>query len=315
MAKQGQQKGRGGVALFVESDFKCKVIENMTTVIDDLMECVTIEINVEKSKNILISCIYRTPGSCIDQFNKNISQLYEIHKDKVIFVCGDFNIDLMKSNEHIKTKEFVDIMFSLSFYPLIVKPSRITKDSATLIDNIFTNVMDEKIISGLLVTDVSDHLPVFAALEMKNKLKLRENRHAYNLVRKKSPEAILALKADLGSHDWQEVYVEDTNEAYNAFLGTFLSYYDRHCPLKEYRQIPKKKVKPWLTKGLEKACNKKNRLYREFIKHRTKDKEDKYKNYKNRLTCIMRSQKKTIIIRCCKFIKIILRLLGVCLMT
>ena len=208
----------------MKSEFKCKAIENMTTVIDNSMECVTIEINVERSKNILISCIYRTPGSCIDQFNKKISELYEMHKDKVIFVCGDFNIDLMKSNEHIKNKEFVDNMFSLSFYPLIVKPSRITRDSATLIDNIFANVMDDKIISGLLVTDVSDHLPVFAVLEMKNKCKLRANRHTYNLVRKKSPEAILALKADLLSHDWQEVYVEDTNEAYNAFLGTFLSY-------------------------------------------------------------------------------------------
>lgn len=36
----------------------------------------------------------------------------------------------------------------------------------------------------------------------------------------------------------------------------------------------------------------KHRLYKEFIKHQTKDKEDKYKNYKNRLTSIMRTQKK-----------------------
>lgn len=46
-----------------------------------------------------------------------------------------------------------------------------TKDSATLIDNILVNINDGKINSGLLVTDVSEHLPVFAALEGKNKLK------------------------------------------------------------------------------------------------------------------------------------------------
>lgn len=40
-------KGQGGVALFVESDSKCKVVESITMAIDNLMECVTVEINVE----------------------------------------------------------------------------------------------------------------------------------------------------------------------------------------------------------------------------------------------------------------------------
>lgn len=78
-------------------------------------------------------------------------------------ICGDFNIDLMKSNDHAKTTEFVNIMFSLS-YPLLVKPSKITKDCTTLIDNIFIHVMDQNMTNGLLVTDISDHLPVFAIL-------------------------------------------------------------------------------------------------------------------------------------------------------
>lgn len=174
-------KRGGGVALFVMTAFKCKVIGDMTIVIDNVMECITIEIEVERSKNILISCIYRTPGSCIDQFNEKISELYEKHNDKTILVCGDFNIDLLKSNDHMKTEEFVNIMFSLSLHPLIVKPSRITKDAATLIDNIFTNVTDVKIVSGLLVTDVSDHLPVFVVLEMNKRLKVGTNTQASNL--------------------------------------------------------------------------------------------------------------------------------------
>lgn len=37
-------KRGGGVALFVMTAFKCKVIGDMTTVIDNLMECMTIEI-------------------------------------------------------------------------------------------------------------------------------------------------------------------------------------------------------------------------------------------------------------------------------
>ena len=46
-------------------------------------------------------------------------------------------------------------------YPLIKKPSRITKNSPTLIDNIFTNNIESKLLSGLLISDITDHLPVF----------------------------------------------------------------------------------------------------------------------------------------------------------
>ena len=50
--------------------------------------------------------------------------------------------------------------------------------------------------------------------------------------------------------------------------------------------------KPWMTKGLVNACKKKNKLYRDFIKYRTKDKEIKYKLYKNKLIDIIRINKK-----------------------
>lgn len=208
------------------------------------------------------------------------------------FVCGDFNIDLLKSNDHKKTAEFIDTMFSFGFYPLILKPSRITKDSATLIDNIFVNITNGNINSGLLVTDVSDHLPVFAVLEGNNNFNFLEKIQTHYSGRVKTPEAIAAFKTGLANHDWHEVYVEDTNDAHNAFLDTFMTLYDRYCPVKKFTQNSKNRRKSWLTKGLEKACKKKNKLYMEFLKHRTKEKEDNYKKYRNRLTSIVRCQKK-----------------------
>ena len=52
-------------------------------------------------------------------------------------------------------------MFSSLFYLTISKPTRITKSTATLIDNIFSNTLGDKCKTGQLVTDLSDHLPVF----------------------------------------------------------------------------------------------------------------------------------------------------------
>lgn len=159
-------KRGGGVALFVKTGLDCMVLDNMIFSVENLMECLSIEIKCKKSKNIVISCIYRSPGSCIDNFNEKICSLFRCNRNKMTLVCGDFNIDLLKSNEHEKTTEFINIMYSLSFYPLILRPSRITKDSVTLIDNIFINQMDIKTKSGRLITYITDHLPVFVGIEM-----------------------------------------------------------------------------------------------------------------------------------------------------
>jgi len=45
---------------------------------------------------------------------------------------------------------------------LIDKPTRITKHSTTLIDHIYTNDVKPSIVSGIIIDDVSDHLPIFA---------------------------------------------------------------------------------------------------------------------------------------------------------
>lgn len=54
----------------------------------------------------------------------------------------------------------------------------------------------------------------------------------------------------------------------------------------------KNEDKPWITKGIVKACKKKNTLYRKFIAIRTKQAENKYKLYQNKLITIIRVSKK-----------------------
>ena len=72
-----------------------------------------------------------------------------------------FVVDLMKYETHNGTKRFLDCMHGLGLYPLIYRPSRITTHSCTLIDN-NTNQINYSIRSGLLMNDITDHLPIFA---------------------------------------------------------------------------------------------------------------------------------------------------------
>ena len=56
---------------------------------------------------------------------------------------GDFNIDLLKYESSNFSNRFSEQMFTSSFFPLITKPTRITQHTSTLIDNIFTNDLDQ----------------------------------------------------------------------------------------------------------------------------------------------------------------------------
>ena len=54
-------------------------------------------------------------------------------ENKICYLIGDFNINLLNHDSHGLTGDFYDLMTSNSFLPLISRPTRITATSATLI--------------------------------------------------------------------------------------------------------------------------------------------------------------------------------------
>ena len=84
-------------------------------------------------------------------------------ENKTCYFLGDYNINILNYESHAQTAQFVDMMSSNGFLPLITRPSRVTATSATLIDNIFTNNIGDinNSVQGLFITDISDHFPVF----------------------------------------------------------------------------------------------------------------------------------------------------------
>ena len=131
------------------------------------LKSIFIEIDKEQPgiKNVIVGTIYRPPGTDIKSFNDKFTILLsDLRKEnKICYLIGDFNINLLNHESYGPTSDFVDLMTSNSFLPLISRPTRITATSATLIDNIFTNYLENcgDSCQGLLVTDVTDHYPIF----------------------------------------------------------------------------------------------------------------------------------------------------------
>ena len=98
-------------------------------------------------------------------FNEQLNSMLQrmSGENKTLYTMGDFNMNLLNYENHHPTNNFLETLYSYSLTPLITKPTRITENTATLIDNIFTNnsLSGRRHLSGILYTDISDHLPVF----------------------------------------------------------------------------------------------------------------------------------------------------------
>ena len=85
----------------------------------------------------------------INEFNDDyINELLDklSKENKIIFLLGDFNINLLNYDIHLPTNEFLDSFSSHNFLSHILQPSRVTTNSRTLIDNIFSNIAVPNII-------------------------------------------------------------------------------------------------------------------------------------------------------------------------
>ena len=70
---------------------------------------------------------------------------------------GDFNINLLDYSTSPPVENFLNFMISHNYYPVITLPTRVTPLSCTLIENIFSNRVDEKESTEVITTNISDH--------------------------------------------------------------------------------------------------------------------------------------------------------------
>ena len=279
------QRPGGGVSIFIEDQIEYTVRHDLS-LNNDLIESKFIEINKEvvgKNKNVIIGVVYRPPGTDIKLFNNCIETLLVNIKseNKLVYAMGDWNINLLNIENHEPSQEFFDIMMSNSLIPTITKPTRVTHRSATLIDNIFCNSLfdNDQLFSGILYTDISDHLPIFH-IDYSSKKKVLPQ---YIKKRIYSDSNITNFKTLLSAQEWTSVLDStDPQISYSKFHEIYSKLYNMAFPLKNIK-IGYKTRKPWLTEELKNGIKYKNKLYFRQKKADNPELSEIYKKYKNRL--------------------------------
>ena len=94
---------------------------------------------------MIYGCISKHPSMKISRFNREYLTplLTNIHKEENTgMLMGDFNINLLNAETNTSISELHDNLSSDFFTPYILQPTRLTKISKTLIDNIFLNSVE-----------------------------------------------------------------------------------------------------------------------------------------------------------------------------
>ena len=142
---------------------------------------------------------------------------------------GDFNIDLFKYDHSTDGASFLDSLYANFLLPYISTPSRVTTHSRTLIDNIFSNNIEDGLISGNIISTISDHYAQF--LYMKNmKIKQKETRDIYKHNFKNFNE--VQFEPELCNIDWKsvlEINKKDVDISFSKFFETFNNLLQKHA--------------------------------------------------------------------------------------
>lgn len=262
---------------------------------NESIECVFIEISrgtIKSNKNIIIGEIYRPPNTDIGVFNSCLIEILDIiqRENKLVYLLGDYNINLLNTDTHSYSSEFVDTLYSYSFFPLINRPTRTTDQTSTLIDNIFTNdILHNNLLNGILLTDISDHFPVFTV----NTGNIIYDKDLYRTFRDYSQNNINTFNNELRSFNWNILYsINESCEAFDYFYDQLCKLYDKCFPRKCVK-IGYRNRKTWLTPGLKISIKHKNKLFIKSKNNSTESNCNRYKIYKKILAKIMRIQEKS----------------------
>ena len=140
---------------------------------------------------------------------------------------GDFNLNLLNYETHTHEHDFVNSMVSHCLIPHILQPTRVTDRSATVIDNIFSNVTDYETTSGNILTQVADHYPQYLILKKVPAIRKDSAYYTYDYSNF-DKDSLLDNFSKVSWNDHDNTRPLDVNKKFRNFQGKVTSCVTSH---------------------------------------------------------------------------------------
>ena len=234
--------GHGGVGSNINSNIMSHFRrDDLSIFIPHVIETLFIEVKLNKTKSIILGVIYRPnsqPRADIDIFTTEHPDITAKinNENKELYIMGDFNIYLLKFQSHEKTKYFIEAMLPTEYLPVITKPTRITDQSATSLDHIYSNSKSLNFKSGIVITDVADHVGTFYVRRKKAHITVSN----YQYIRQMKAGNFIHFKQILSATDFSPgLACACPNEAYNKFTCVYHNAFNIALPTKRIKLMRK----------------------------------------------------------------------------
>ena len=197
----------------------------------------------------------------------------ETKENKEIYLCGDFNIDLLKIDNSQTYQQFYNMLCSFGFLPKIIQPTRVTDHHSTLIDNIFSNNLSDETIS--IIREKIDY----------------KNLNIFH--RDYSKFQSQQFRDDVSIQNWNSNRSK-VNELFIDFHSKLEGCVDRHAPIKKLslKEI-KLKNKPWISTEISKLIKVRNKIFaRKKRQSNNTNNKRLYNLFRNRVNREIKKSKK-----------------------
>ena len=262
----------GGLMIYIHNDYKAVVTHSITnsTIWEGLFVKITDKLS---KKELFVGNIYKPPrnnnnNENIDAFINEIDPiLSEISKTNCeAYIVGDYNINLLEMNEREAFSNFFDKMTGYSLYPKITLPTRLGKHRASLLDNAYCKLSEHSIdiLAGIIVTDLSDHLPYFICAKRSNpKTKQPQKLVKQRVNTQTAKENMLRelCESNILENMNKDLY-NDPNENFDTLHNKLLEIKDKHLPFKFVKfNKHRHKNNKWITIGILNSIKFRDNLY------------------------------------------------------
>ena len=283
----------GGVVLFVNETHSYQPLNEYSIFISRVFESQFVKVKTGKSKYTIVGNIYKPPSTDIKRFNEILNNLLlKIKNDfknaQDVILLGDININLLKHTSHNDTQHYLDTLLENGYMPLINLPTRITENSATLIDHILTNINDlDSLETAVITSHISDHLPIFVLCQSNNKKNEVPVANKVRLINDQNKKKFYNI---LKNQTWEDVLSNvDPKSAFSNFFNTLDRCFEESFPEKLVKFSKKSKQNlPWMTKSLLISRNNKQKLYRKKLQKSTPENINKFKEFNRVYTQVAR---------------------------
>ena len=283
LRKDRTQHG-GGLMVYISNMLKYRRRHDLES---PIIETLWVEINF-KEINVLICCLYKSdfiasPSVFITKLQNSI----EIALDYTphIIILGDINIDF----SNLTNNQLRDCMSLFSLQNVINEPTRVTDNSATLIDPIIVSDVVETLDSGTLDVDgfISDHKATYISIQISINLSNSYFREIWNY---KSAD-FNSLNNLIQNFDWGTIINEtfSVDQACENFTNKFLKFCDECIPRKKV--LIRQNDKPWFSSELRYNIKLRDRLRKTYFKSKRDSDRSKFKRQRNRVNNMLKYAK------------------------